>query len=298
MAWAGVFAPAVSEGSQALAKPRYTKSTELKGPCPILENSPMAGVPLRTWTKDSGRVGIRYNVDDRYALVLDYARASAKPEVNPHWGFIDRLCLKGQLHKGHLRATGGDGRDTRVPFSPRPDRTVGTRMARGNATLRSGAKSFAIGNLEAGDSFDITRHCSSQSSSSFVFGYAPVAQRWGWVQSSRLTGDPCAPRNYYHGFVSLGAEPVRDASQGAPWLLSFQESKPGPVEYKACVTHLDRPHVTRCYRRTSPASGARQDIFVAIFVNDRGGLGRWRAVWYVHGRRVASWRFMVHSEGV
>lgn len=124
-----------------------------------------------------------------------------------------------------------------------------------------------------------------------------MAQRWGWVQSSRLTGDRCAPTNYYQGFVSLGtAEPVRDASQGAYWTLSFQESKPGPVYYKACVTHLDRPHVTRCYQRLTPASGARQDILVPVFVNDHPG--RWRAGWYVHGRRVASWRFTVHSEGV
>lgn len=156
----------------------------------------MVGVPPRAWIKApaSGRLGIRYNVDDRYALVLDYARGDAKPKVNPHWGFVDRLCLTDQLHKRALRATGGDGREKRVLFRLRGARTVGTRMARGNATLRSGAKSFAIGNLEAGDRFRITRRCSSRSFSSFVFGYAPVARRWGWVQSSRLSGNPCAPR--------------------------------------------------------------------------------------------------------
>jgi hypothetical protein len=37
-------------------------------------------------------------------------------------------------------------------------------------------------------------------------------------------------------------------------------------------------------------------VFVARFVNDRGGPGRWRARWIVDGETVASWRFRVRPE--
>jgi hypothetical protein len=37
-------------------------------------------------------------------------------------------------------------------------------------------------------------------------------------------------------------------------------------------------------------------VFVARFVNDRGGPGRWRARWRVDGRIVDTWRFTVRPE--
>ncbi len=35
---------------------------------------------------------------------------------------------------------------------------------------------------------------------------------------------------------------------------------------------------------------------MALYVNDVGGPGRWRARWFVRGRRVAQWRFRARSE--
>ena len=99
----------------------------------------------------------------------------------------------------------------------------------------------------------------------------------------------------YRGFVSLLGTPERDASQGAAWTLSFRERARGRVRYKTCLKHLGNG-TTRCYRRRTPASG-RQDVFVARFVNDVGGPGRWRARWFVRGVRVAEWKFTVRPEG-
>jgi hypothetical protein len=177
----------------AAAKTNYTKSVALKTACPIFENYPKTGVPARAWTKTprSGHVGLRYNVNSHYVLVLDYARGRA--HINPHWGFLDRGCLRDQLGKPNLVGTGGDGKDKAVDFRPHPLHTIGARTALGPATLRSGPMSFVTGNLEKGDVFRISGRCSGRSSKSFVFGYARVAKRWGWVQSANLRGDPCAP---------------------------------------------------------------------------------------------------------
>jgi len=190
----GITIAALLGPGQAAAKPRYTKSVKLTHACRIFENFPGAGVPPRSWMKPkSGRVGLRYNVTPDQALVLDYARGEHSPKINPHWGFISRECLKEQLPKPDLIGVGGDGNDKRVDFAPAPAPTVGTRSVLGRTTLRSGPKSFVIGNLKRADDFGITSNCSGHSSTSFVLGYAPVAQRWGWVQSANLRGDPCAP---------------------------------------------------------------------------------------------------------
>ena len=98
----------------------------------------------------------------------------------------------------------------------------------------------------------------------------------------------------YRGFVSLFGTPERDASQGAGWTLSFRETVEGRVRYKTCLRHLGNGS-TRCFKRRTPASG-RQDVFVARYVNDVGGPGRWRARWFVRGDRVAEWRFRVRPE--
>jgi len=47
-----------------------------------------------------------------------------------------------------------------------------------------------------------------------------------------------------------------------------------------------------------PAAGGsgRQDVFVALYVNDVGGSGRWSARWFVRGRQVAARRFSVRPE--
>jgi len=110
-----------------------------------------------------------------------------------------------------------------------------------------------------------------------------------------VTAAPAQPAaKKYRGFVSVSGKAERDASQGAGWTLSFRERATGRVRYKACLKNLSNGAV-RCYRRRTPASG-RQDVFVAIYVNDVGGPGRWRARWFVRGVRVAEWRFQVRPE--
>jgi hypothetical protein len=102
-----------------------------------------------------------------------------------------------------------------------------------------------------------------------------------------------APR--YRGFVDvLDGKPTRIASQGAGWRTVFRERVPGRVRYTVCLRNLDNG-VGRCWRARTGARG-RSRIFVALFVNDRGGPGRWRARWKRDGRVVASWRFRVRPE--
>jgi hypothetical protein len=106
-----------------------------------------------------------------------------------------------------------------------------------------------------------------------------------------------APANAadYRGYVSVGRGPAHTGVQGNAWTLVFRETKPGRVSYRVCVGHLDRPRVRRCYDRRTSSRG-RSSVFVALFVNDQGGTGRWRARWYVGGRSVDTWSFRVNPE--
>jgi len=114
-----------------------------------------------------------------------------------------------------------------------------------------------------------------------------------------LAGEPngevraSAPK--YRGFVTVGRGPTHVGAQGNAWTLVFRERAAGSVPFKACVKHLDRPRVSRCWRGRTGASGSSRQ-FVALYVNDTGGVGRWRARWFVRGRRVAGWRFVVRPE--
>jgi hypothetical protein len=112
------------------------------------------------------------------------------------------------------------------------------------------------------------------------------------LMAAAVPAQPAAKK--YRGFVSLSGKPVHDGSQGAGWTLSFRERATGRVRYKACLKNLSTGSV-RCFRRRTPASG-RQNVFVALYVNDVGGPGRWRARWFVRGVRVAEWRFRVRPE--
>lgn len=101
----------------------------------------------------------------------------------------------------------------------------------------------------------------------------------------------------YKGFVGLFGDPVRSASQGAGWTANFEEKDRGSVTYKVCLKHLDPPTVKRCWVRSTGANG-RSEIFVALYVNDVGGAGEWKARWKVAGKVVEKWRFKVRPEGV
>lgn len=90
-----------------------------------------------------------------------------------------------------LRAPGGSGAVKDVPISaPHDGLSHDTTIHVGTGevgTLRSGAKSFVIGNVRAGDPFQIpAAHCGTHTPESWILGYAPNSGRWGYVQAQHL----------------------------------------------------------------------------------------------------------------
>jgi hypothetical protein len=183
----------------AEAATHYTHSSTLKQDCAIHHNFPKSGVPDRTWTKartsaggSATHVGVRYTYKG-YAMVLDYAQ-----RTDPSWGFIAQSCLtdphaySGGDHGsvlGDLRAIGGGGAVKTVPISaPHSGRTQsGTIHLGSNGSMRSGARSFVIGNAAKGDTFRITTaHCGRHSKESWILGYAPSSGRWGYIEAMHL----------------------------------------------------------------------------------------------------------------
>jgi len=185
--------------SSAQAATHYTNSTTLKQDCAIHHNFPKSGVPDRTWTKpqksSSGsatHVGVRYTYKG-YAMVMDYAQ-----KTDPSWGFIAQSCLtdpharSGGDHGsalGDLRAIGGDGQVKTVPISaPHSGKAEhGTIHLGSNGSMRSGPRSFVIGNSAKDDTFRITTaHCGKHSKATWILGYSPSSGRWGYVEAMHL----------------------------------------------------------------------------------------------------------------
>ncbi|MET9292596.1 hypothetical protein [Streptomyces sp. NPDC003077] len=176
--------------------PNWLMGTHLTRGCAVYENFPMKGVRHRAWHLDRGaRVGVRYNVGDRWALVQDRDRASQRPKVNPHYGFVNRSCLAKQLPLPSLQGVGNDGSVRRVDFNPVGDgRKAAHLRVSGHATLRDAVHAFVIGNLRPGDRFVIgTRTCVVHGPHAYVHGYAPAARRWGYVEATHL---PDCHRNH------------------------------------------------------------------------------------------------------
>ncbi|HEX5619184.1 MAG TPA: hypothetical protein VFX51_12225 [Solirubrobacteraceae bacterium] len=110
----------------------------------------------------------------------------------------------------------------------------------------------------------------------------------GWVPAA-------AGQSSYRGFVDrFDGIPAHQGSQGAGWRAVFRENVDGRVRYRVCLRHR-RSGTQRCWDRRTNANGVSR-VFVARFVNDRGGPGRWRARWRVDGRIVDTWRFKVRPE--
>jgi hypothetical protein len=104
-----------------------------------------------------------------------------------------------------------------------------------------------------------------------------------------------ASASRYRGYIdALNGSPVREGSQGAGWRAIFRERAPGRVRYTVCLRNLDND-VGNCWRARTDRRGSSR-VFVALFVNDRGGPGEWQARWKLGGRVVASWRFRVRPE--
>jgi hypothetical protein len=178
----------------------YTHPTTLKeATCRIHANIPKPGVPDWGWTKTRRsphgglqHVGVRYTYKG-YALVLDYSKKG-----EPSWAFIAQSCLTDRhAYDGHghqlpdLRAVGGNAKVKDVLISaPHAGKTKKTLLHVGAGqvgTLRNARKSFAVGNVRAGDPFWITTvHCGKHSTKAWILGYAPNSGRWGYVQAAHL----------------------------------------------------------------------------------------------------------------
>ncbi|MFJ4408420.1 MULTISPECIES: hypothetical protein [unclassified Streptomyces] len=190
-------APAFAANGQG---DKYTHSTTLSQPsCFIHANYPKAGIADWGWTKPqrspkggSYHVGVRYTYRG-YALVKDYGAAG-----EPSWGFVATSCLTDphayDTHHRQLpdrRAVGGSGAVKSVAMSaPHAGKSkrglvhVGTGQV---GTLRDAGKSFAIGNVRAGDAFYLTtEHCGKHNTRAWILGYAPASGRWGFVQAAHL----------------------------------------------------------------------------------------------------------------
>jgi Tol biopolymer transport system component len=113
---------------------------------------------------------------------------------------------------------------------------------------------------------------------------------------------PTTPRRRatkrYTGQVELVSRPGRRVSsgvQGDGWQVVFRERARGRVAYRVCVQKTGAKGVRRCWSRRTDRKG-RSRVTVALFVNDRGGAGSWRARWTVRGRTVARAAFTVRPE--
>ncbi|MGH2944857.1 MAG: hypothetical protein ACRDPC_01050 [Solirubrobacteraceae bacterium] len=98
----------------------------------------------------------------------------------------------------------------------------------------------------------------------------------------------------YRGWVGGFGERRHRRVQGQYHALRFRVNPAGRLRYRVCLSG-GAADVRRCFRRRTGPRG-RSEINVSLFVNDRGGPGRWRAVWRVRGDRVASWRFRLVPE--
>jgi hypothetical protein len=99
----------------------------------------------------------------------------------------------------------------------------------------------------------------------------------------------------YRGFVDrFDDRPTHEGSQGAGWRAVDKETVSGRVRYRVCLRHLGNGE-QRCWNRRTGRRGVSR-VFAALFVNDEGGPGKWRARWFVDGEQVASWRFTVRPE--
>lgn len=99
----------------------------------------------------------------------------------------------------------------------------------------------------------------------------------------------------YVGYLGDGSgRAYHNAGQGGRHLLILTDSNPASNRrYRVCLRGGDR-QVRRCFERRLRFGLGK--VGVSRLVNDRGGPGRYRAAWYVGGRRVAVWRFRLTPE--
>ncbi|MEC3981417.1 hypothetical protein [Amycolatopsis sp. H20-H5] len=163
--------------------------------CVVYANYPKDGVVANggfTIAKDR-TLNWRYNVDSTWSVVQDPNRAK---ESYPWWGFTKTSCIGKSVNDGSFPA--GQSVPTRIlrGRSQQADgwRPVEFRLAAApvvkksqelfhDATLRDPAN-FVIGNAKSGWHVDVTGR--TRGGGHWVEVYVPNAQRWGYVEASKL----------------------------------------------------------------------------------------------------------------
>ena len=108
---------------------------------------------------------------------------------------------------------------------------------------------------------------------------------------------PAAAHAYprYVGYLGDGSgRAYHNAGQGGLHYLLLTDSNPASNgRYRVCLRG-GAADLRRCFKRRLRFGFGK--LNVSLLVNDQGGPGRYRATWYVDGRRVASWRFRLTPE--
>ncbi|MFC4054774.1 hypothetical protein ACFOY4_34235 [Actinomadura syzygii] len=222
LAMGGAAAPAsASPGAPAApaAEPKvhYTNSTLVKRDCKVFFNHPGKHRKDASWpagpSTSSKEVGVRYTAAG-YAMVRDPQRQKAG--AAPWWGWINTKCLVDPVARKFPRvraprdltdrpdpngyapalpdrhATRGNNSVTVVDITPPARPLHGHVTVTTPGTLRNGANKYAIGGVDRGWTFRITRkHCRRQDGRPYgpkqwVYGYSSNAGRFGWVQANHM----------------------------------------------------------------------------------------------------------------
>ena len=127
---------------------------------------------------------------------------------------------------------------------------------------------------------------------------APVAPASSTAVVEDRNGASAGATPRYAGQIELVSRPgrrVRSAVQGDGWQAVLRERARGTVSYRVCVRTAGAPTVRRCWSRRSGGDGGSR-VTIALFVNDRGGPGKYTATWTVRGRAVDTASFEVRAE--
>jgi hypothetical protein len=204
-------------GKKICPKVHYTNSTQVKKDCNVFFNHPSRHRDDASWpagpSTPSKAVGVRYTAGG-YAMVRDPQRHKAGHA--PWWGWINTSCLVDPVARKFPRvwnvrdltdqpdpcgyapalpsrhATRGNNKVTVVDITPTAKPLRGSVPVATPATLRNGANRYAIGAVNAGWTFRITRtKCRRQDGRAYgpkqwVYGYSANARRFGWVQAYHM----------------------------------------------------------------------------------------------------------------
>lgn len=99
----------------------------------------------------------------------------------------------------------------------------------------------------------------------------------------------------YVGYLGDGSgRAYHRAGQGGLHYLLLTDANPASNRrYRVCLRG-GAAHLRRCFERRLRFGFNK--VNVSRLINDQGGPGRYRANWYVGGRRVAVWRFTLAPE--